>query len=262
MSDEEKIEEFENNEENSDFDYRNEESDYDDNSDEGELKELEDLPEDSEDSENDSDDEDDSDDKEDSDKKESDKEKDAKEEKEKPFWRDILEMVIYFAAVFLLAFLIVTFVGQRTVVEGSSMSPTLSDGDNLIVDKITYRFSDPKRFDVVVFPYQHAKRTYYIKRIIGLPGEEVFIDTEGNIYINGQILEEDYGAEVILNQGRADIPIKLEDDEYFVLGDNRNNSSDSRDFMVGNIKRKDLIGRAFVRIYPFKDFCIIKHGEE
>ena len=142
------------------------------------------------------------------------------------------------------------------------MSPTLSDGDNLIVDKITYRFSDPKRFDVVVFPYQHAKRTYYIKRIIGLPGEEVLIDTEGNIYINGQILEEDYGAEVILNQGRADIPIKLGDDEYFVLGDNRNNSSDSRDFMVGNIKRKDLIGRAFMRIYPFKDFCIIKHGEE
>ena len=171
-------------------------------------------------------------------------------------------MVLYFAAVFLLAFLIVTFVGQRTVVEGSSMSPTLSDGDNLIVDKITYRFSDPKRFDVVVFPYQHAKRTYYIKRIIGLPGEEVFIDTEGNIYINGQILEEGYGAEVILNQGRADIPIKLGDDEYFVLGDNRNNSSDSRDFMVGNIKRKDLIGRAFMRIYPFKDFCIIKHGEE
>ncbi len=259
MSDEEKIEEFENNEENSDFDYRNEESDYDDNSDEGELKELEDLPKDSEDSEKDSDEEEDSDDKEESDKKESDEEKD---EKEKPFWRDILEMVLYFAAVFLLAFLIVTFVGQRTVVEGSSMSPTLSDGDNLIVDKITYRFSDPKRFDVVVFPYQHAKRTYYIKRIIGLPGEEVLIDTEGNIYINGQILEEDYGAEVILNQGRADIPIKLGDDEYFVLGDNRNNSSDSRDFMVGNIKRKDLIGRAFVRIYPFKDFCIIKHGEE
>lgn len=257
MSDEEKIEEFENNEENSDFDYRNEESDYDDNSDEGELKELEDLPKDSE--ENDSDEEEDSDDKEESDKKESDEEKD---EKEKPFWRDILEMVLYFAAVFLLAFLIVTFVGQRTVVEGSSMSPTLSDGDNLIVDKITYRFSDPKRFDVVVFPYQHAKRTYYIKRIIGLPGEEVLIDTEGNIYINGQILEEDYGAEVILNQGRADIPIKLGDDEYFVLGDNRNNSSDSRDFMVGNIKRKDLIGRAFMRIYPFKDFCIIKHGEE
>ncbi len=259
MSDEEKIEEFENNEENSDFDYRNEESDYDDNSDEGELKELEDLPKDSEDSEKDSDEEEDSDDKEESDKKESDEEKD---EKEKPFWRDILEMVLYFAAVFLLAFLIVTFVGQRTVVEGSSMSPTLSDGDNLIVDKITYRFSDPKRFDVVVFPYQHAKRTYYIKRIIGLPGEEVLIDTEGNIYINGQILEEDYGAEVILNQGRADIPIKLGDDEYFVLGDNRNNSSDSRDFMVGNIKRKDLIGRAFMRIYPFKDFCIIKHGEE
>lgn len=188
--------------------------------------------------------------------------KEKEKEKDKPFWRDILEMFIYFVAVFLLAFLIVTFVGQRTVVDGSSMSPTLSDKDNLIVDKISYRFTDPKRFDVVVFPYQHAKRTFYIKRIIGLPGETVMIDPEGNIYIDGQILEEDYGAETILNPGRADVPITLGPDEYFVMGDNRNNSSDSRDYMVGNIKRKDLVGRAFVRIYPFKDFCIIKHGEE
>ena len=184
------------------------------------------------------------------------------EEEDKPFWKDILEMAIYFAGVFILAVLIVTFVGQRTVVDGSSMSPTLSDKDNLIVDKISYRFSDPKRFDVVVFPYQHAKRTYYIKRIIGLPGEEVFIDADGNIYINGEILEEDYGAETILNPGRADTPIQLGPDEYFVMGDNRNNSSDSRDYMVGNVNRKDLIGRAFVRIYPFKDFCVIKHGDE
>lgn len=188
--------------------------------------------------------------------------KEKEKEKDKPFWRDILEMFIYFVAVFLLAFLIVTFVGQRTVVDGSSMSPTLSDKDNLIVDKISYRFTDPKRFDVVVFPYQHAKRTFYIKRIIGLPGETVQIDPEGNIYIDGQILDEDYGAETILNPGRADVPITLGPDEYFVMGDNRNNSSDSRDYMVGNIKRKDLVGRAFVRIYPFKDFCIIKHGEE
>lgn len=183
-------------------------------------------------------------------------------DEDKPFWKDLLEMLIYFAAVFILAVLIVTFVGQRTVVDGSSMSPTLSDKDNLIVDKISYRFSDPKRFDVVVFPYQHAKRTYYIKRIIGLPGEEVYIDPEGTIYINGEILEEDYGAEPIMNAGRADTPILLGPDEYFVMGDNRNNSSDSRDYMVGNINRKDLIGRAFIRIYPFKDFCLIQHGDE
>ena len=195
--------------------------------------------------------------------KKSGKKGDSEDKKEdKPLWKDILELFFYFIAVFVISILIVTFVAQRTVVDGSSMSPTLSDKDNLIVDKISYRFSDPKRFDVVVFPYQHAKRTYYIKRIIGLPGEEVYIDQEGTIYINGNVLDEDYGAEVILNAGRADEPILLADDEYFVMGDNRNNSSDSRDYMVGNINRKDLIGKAWVRIYPFNKIGIVKHGEE
>ena len=214
------------------------------------------------DADNESDEEADDGSENDSEKESGKTDKDKDDEDDKPFWKDILEMALYFAGVFILAVLIVTFVGQRTVVDGSSMSPTLSDKDNLIVDKISYRFNDPKRFDVVVFPYQHAKRTYYIKRIIGLPGEEVYIDPDGNIFINGEILEEDYGAETIMNAGRADTPIQLGPDEYFVMGDNRNNSSDSRDYMVGNINRKDLIGRAFVRIYPFKDFCVIKHGDE
>ena len=184
--------------------------------------------------------------------------KDGKEEI-KPVWKDILEMFIYFVAVLVVSLLIVTFVGQRTVVEGSSMNPTLTDGDSLFVDKISYRFADPKRFDVIVFPYQHAKKTYYIKRIIALPGEDVFINAEGTIYINGKVLEEDYGNEVILNPGRAETTITMGPDEYFVMGDNRNNSSDSRDAMVGNINRKDIIGKAFVRIYPFKDFGLVKN---
>ena len=73
------------------------------------------------------------------------------------------------------------------------METTLSDGDNLIVDKITYRFSDPQRFDIIVFPFQYQENTYYIKRIIGLPGETVQIDQNGTIYINGEILVENYG---------------------------------------------------------------------
>ena len=149
--------------------------------------------------------------------------------------KDILSTSLYLLIVLVMTFLVVTYVGQRTKVIGSSMSPTLADGDNLIVDKISYRFHDPERFDIVVFPFRYADKTYYIKRIIGLPGETVYIDEEGTIYIDGEVLNENFGKEVIQDPGRAYEPVKLGTDEYFVLGDNRNNSSDSRDPVVGNI---------------------------
>ncbi len=166
--------------------------------------------------------------------------------------REIISTVIYLAAVFVIIFLFLHYVGQRTVVSGSSMESTLSNGDNLIIDKISYRFHDPERFDVVVFPFQGSK-VYYIKRIIGLPGETVRIDDNGTIYINGEVLHESYGREVILNPGRARREITLGEDEYFVMGDNRNNSEDSRFDDVGNVSRDDLIGRAWVRIFPFNE---------
>ena len=173
--------------------------------------------------------------------------------------KEVLNTSIYLLVVLLLTYLVITFVGQRTVVSGASMEYTLSDGDNLIVDKITYRFSEPKRFDIIVFPFQYADETYYIKRVIGLPGETVRIDDEGSIYINGEVLEETYGREVMEWPGRAYEEITLAPDEYFVLGDNRNNSSDSRDPSVGNIRKSDIIGRAWVRIWPLSKFGILKH---
>lgn len=173
--------------------------------------------------------------------------------------KEVLDTSIYLLVVLLLTYLVIAFVGQRTVVSGASMEYTLSDGDNLIVDKISYRFSEPKRFDIIVFPFQYADETYYIKRVIGLPGETVRIDDEGNIYINGEILDENYGREVIEWPGRAYEEITLAPDEYFVLGDNRNNSSDSRDPSVGNIRKNDIIGRAWVRIWPLSEFGILKH---
>lgn len=173
--------------------------------------------------------------------------------------KEILSTSIYLLVVLCAAYLIITYVGQRTQVSGSSMETTLSDGDNLLVDKITYRFSDPKRFDIIVFPFQYDTDTYYIKRIIGMPGETVQIDYDGNIYINGSLMEESYGREVIQNPGRAAEPITLGEDEYFVMGDNRNNSMDSRNPSVGNIHRKDIIGRAWVRIWPFSKFGVLKH---
>lgn len=162
---------------------------------------------------------------------------------------DGLKLIAYLAVVFLLSYLLVRYIGQRTVVIGASMEGTLQDADNLIVDKISYRFHDPKRFDIIVFPYSEQEN--YIKRIIGLPGETVFIDEDGVIYIDGEELEESYGREVIQDAGVAASPITLGADEYFVLGDNRNNSMDSRDASVGAVKRKEIIGRAWIRIYPF-----------
>ncbi|MCI8894841.1 MAG: signal peptidase I [Lachnospiraceae bacterium] len=175
--------------------------------------------------------------------------------------KETLSFLMYIAIVFVLTYLVIHYVGQRTEVDGQSMENTLSDRDNLIVDKITYRFRDPERFDIIVFPFQYKDNTYYIKRIIGLPGETVQIDAKGTIYINGEELAESYGREVIAptNLGLAEQPVTLGEDEYFVLGDNRNHSSDSRDPSVANIKREDIIGRAWLRIYPFSKFGFIKH---
>lgn len=177
----------------------------------------------------------------------------------KKFLREVLEISLYILAALIVSLLIVTFVGQRTIVSGSSMRDTLYDGDNLIVDKLTYRFRNPERFDVIVFPFHGNKKDHYIKRVIGLPGERVRIDSQGHIFINDTILEENFGREVIKSPGRASEEILLAEDEYFVLGDNRNDSSDSRDFMVGNIKKDEIIGRAFLRVYPFDSIGFVKH---
>lgn len=168
--------------------------------------------------------------------------------------REILGTSVYILVVLILSLLVVKYVGQRTEVIGDSMQYTLMDGDNLIVNKIGYIVGEPKRFDIVVFPYKYEKRTYFVKRVIGLPGETVQILADGTILIDGEELVEYYGKETIKNPGVAANPVTLGDDEYFVMGDNRNNSKDSRFEDVGNIKRKELMGKAWIRIYPFNEF--------
>ncbi len=181
------------------------------------------------------------------------------EPKKKPsIMRELLGWVVYIVVVVLITYLVITFVGQRTQVSGDSMYPALHDGDNLIVDKLSYNFVDPERYDIIVFPYQYEEGKYYIKRIIGLPGETVQV-IDGEVYIDSELLGETYGAEVMNSAGIADEPIVLGDDEYFVLGDNRNNSSDSRDPSVGVLKGEDLVGKAFVRIWPLSDIGVIVH---
>ncbi|MBQ8802857.1 MAG: signal peptidase I [Tyzzerella sp.] len=172
--------------------------------------------------------------------------------------RELFGWVLYIAVLVCAVHLITTYVGQRTVVAGDSMLNTLHDKDNLIIDKVSYRFRAPERYEIIVFPYRYAEETFYIKRIIGLPGETVQI-IEGYVYVNGEKLGETYGRDVIDSDkyGIAAEPVELGEDEYFVLGDNRNESADSRETSVGVLKRKDLIGRAWVRVWPLEDFGVI-----
>lgn len=174
--------------------------------------------------------------------------------------KELAGWIFYFIIIIGLTYLVVTYVGQRTRVDGSSMETTLSDGDHLLVDKISYRFREPERFDIIVFPFLYEEKTYYIKRIIGLPGETVQV-IDGYVYIDGEQLESDvYGAEAMEEAEMAAEPLTLSEDEYFVLGDNRNHSSDSRDPSVGLIKRENIMGRAWVRVYPFDHIGKIRHN--
>ncbi len=188
-----------------------------------------------------------------------DKNKKREEEaQEKGVIRELLGWGVYIAFIVVASFLVLTYVGQRTKVDGRSMETTLYDGDNLWVDKLSFRFRDPERYEIIVFPYKYKENTYYIKRIIGLPGETGQVEV-GCVYIDGGKLEEHYGNELMDNPGIAATPITLGDDEYFVLGDNRNHSSDSRDESVGVLKREDLVGRAWVRIWPLDRIGVIRH---
>ncbi|MCI8448363.1 MAG: signal peptidase I [Eubacterium sp.] len=173
--------------------------------------------------------------------------------------KEIISLSLYLAIILGCTYLLVNYVLQRTEIEGDSMQPTLSDGDNIIVDKLTYRFKEPQRYDIIAFPYRYEQDTYFVKRIIGLPGEKVRIDAHGIIFINDEALDERYGTEPIHQARDAFTPRILGEDEYFVLGDNRNDSMDSRDSSVGLVRREEIIGRAFVRIYPFTSIGFIQN---
>lgn len=147
--------------------------------------------------------------------------------------------------------LITKFIANHTMVEGSSMEPALKDGDNLIVEKVSYLFGDPARFDIIVF--KQSENINYIKRIIGLPGERVRIE-EGKIYINDNPIFDPYGDGSLTDGGLAENTVTLGSDEYFVLGDNRDGSEDSRNKNVGSVKESQILGKAWFRVTPFQQF--------
>ncbi|MGB4658004.1 MAG: signal peptidase I [Mobilitalea sp.] len=173
----------------------------------------------------------------------------------------INDLIFYAVIIIVCLYIIPNFVLQRTIVDGDSMANTLLDEEHLYVEKISCRINALDRFDIIVF-YPHGRENddYYVKRIIGLPGETVQI-IGSDIYINGEILEEDYGLEPIEDPGRAADLITLADDEYFVLGDNRNISKDSRMggvTGVGNVKKENIGGKVIFRIKPLSRFGTIE----
>ena len=186
---------------------------------------------------------------------------DERQEEKNPLIREIMEYIVWFAAVIVAVQFITRYIGVFSVVDGESMEPTLYHGEYLWVDKLDYHLSEPERFDVVIFPVDYnGEIRHFVKRIIALPEETVYIDEKGNIIIDDEILPDPYGKEVIAdyNRYRAAEPITLGPDEYFVLGDNRNHSSDSRTDIVGNVKRSDIIGRVAVWLWPFDKIGVVE----
>ena len=182
--------------------------------------------------------------------------------------RFFLRLFLFFAETALvigLAYAIIEYAVERTIMTGVSMEATLEDGAAIIINKLSYIKKDPKRFDVIVFKQMGVEHSYYnVKRVIGLPGETVSI-VNGAVYINGERLEEPVeGLEQIHLAGLAEKEFVLDTDEYFVLGDNRNQSEDSRFANVGNITREEIIGKAWITVNPFDIISLknLKQEEE
>jgi len=164
------------------------------------------------------------------------------------FFLDILEVVVFAIAIFLFLYLLVL---QPHKIKGQSMEPNFHDGEFLLTDKITYRFSEPKRGDVIVFEAPGSNNEEFIKRIIGLPGENISL-INGKIYINGTILNENYLPETLITEGGLFLEnndnITIPENHYFMMGDNRVASSDSRSW--GFVEKDKISGRAWIIYWP------------
>ncbi len=164
--------------------------------------------------------------------------------------KEILRDILIAAAI---ALIVIQFV-RPVVVHETSMTDTLQPGDYLLMNKIIYKNHEAERGDIVVLhsdlKQDNGREKLLIKRVIGLPGDTVFI-SDNSVYINGELLEEEYIREPGVVPG--DIDITVPEGEYFVMGDNRGNSIDSRSEAVGCVRHEDLVGKAFFRLFPFKN---------
>lgn len=178
--------------------------------------------------------------------------------------KSAMKFIALASVVMVVCLIINHFLYAPMLVRGDSMNPTLSDDDIIIIDKLAYRNDKPKRYDIAAFKYKYDYSQLYIKRIIGMPGETIYIENNDIFILNEETgefeeLKEYYGYFV----GVAEYPncpeVTLGEDEYFVLGDNRNDSEDSRSTGVGVVNKKLLVGRACFRLWPFESIGSLKY---
>ena len=171
--------------------------------------------------------------------------------------KEVLTWTVEILITLLVSFTFVYFIGLRTSVVGQSMAPTLNGGDEILVNRFVYKVTNPKPNDIIVFlPNGNEKSHYYVKRVVAVPGDQVLI-ADGVLYVNGEPYEEETEVTPMEDAGLAAEEITLGENEFFVLGDNRNNSEDGRYANIGSIKKEYIIGKAWFRIAPFHDFGFI-----
>ncbi len=180
----------------------------------------------------------------------------GKKEEISPFYV-VLKWLVDLSVAVGAALFIGVFLGEQITMTGYSMEPALTNEDELLMDRLLYHFKEPERGDIIIFLPRSDASQYYMKRIVALPGETVQIK-DGLLYINGEVQMSEEGLEKILNPGLAKEKIVLGEDEYFVLGDNRNNSEDSRFSSVGNVKRGNIIGKAWLKVTSLNDISLVK----
>lgn len=172
--------------------------------------------------------------------------------------RPVFTWIFQIAVVLALAAVVSIFFFQSIVMQESSMEPTIETGERFFVNRLVYKFTSPNRGDIIAFTKNGSDDApVHIKRVIGLPGETIEI-RDGVVYINGEEYEEEGDLPKITNPGLAENGVTLENDEYFVLGDNRNNSEDSRFAEVQNVNEKYIEGKVWFCVYPADKIGFVK----
>ncbi len=174
--------------------------------------------------------------------------------------RNIAEWLVAIVGALLVFVVLQKFVIANVYITGNSMEPTFNHSDKAIVLRFSYLFSNPDYRDVIAFPYKEDPSRYFIKRIIGKPGDEIDL-VDYQFTVNGEILEDDFSKEIVYALGNVNFPIIVPEDSYFVLGDNRNASQDSRYLEVGCIPKKEIVGKVVLKIWPLNNIGFVGDGQ-